>query len=89
MRCEPNVSVGTRPFFELAIKPLDGGRLIGWTSACGMRKAQICTRRSFARVRSDLLEVPTGSPPVIRLPNRQAANEKFEARFFSWSITTE
>jgi hypothetical protein len=24
----------------------------------------------------------------LRLPNRQAANEKIEARFFSWSITS-
>jgi hypothetical protein len=40
----------------------------------------------IARVRSDLLEVPTGSLPVIRA--FQTANEKVEARFFSWSITS-
>src|SRR5215469_3504894 len=35
--------------------------------ACGMRKEQICTRLSIARLRSDLLEFPTGSLSVIRV----------------------
>jgi hypothetical protein len=40
-------------------------------------------------VRSDLLEISyrvTSRDP--RLPNGQAAHEKIEARFFSWSITS-
>jgi hypothetical protein len=41
-------------------------------------------------VRSDILEVPTGSLPVIRViqTDERAVNEKIEARFLSWPITS-
>src|SRR5215831_11003830 len=45
---------------------------------------------SIARVRSDLLEVPTGSLPVILVfrTDERAVNRKIEARFLSWPITS-
>jgi hypothetical protein len=45
---------------------------------------------SIARVRSDLLEVPTGSLPVILVfqTDERAVNGKIEARFLSWPITS-
>jgi hypothetical protein len=40
-------------------------------------------------VRFDLLEVPTGSLPVIRaFQSDKPQMRKIEARFFSWSITS-
>jgi hypothetical protein len=56
--------------------------------ACDMRKEQICTRpfyRSRALGFAGISYGVTSLDP--RLPNRQAANAKIEARFFSWSIT--
>jgi hypothetical protein len=60
LRQRSRMACGAGLLLELAIKPLHRGRLIGWTPACGAQGA------SIARVRSDLLEVPTGSLLVIR-----------------------
>ena len=51
----------------------------------GLGRWRWVIERTFALICWNFLQVTSRDP---RLPNRQAANEKIEERFFSWSTTS-
>jgi hypothetical protein len=52
-----------------------------------MKKSRYAQGASIARVRSDLLEVPTGALPVIRaFQTDKPQMRNLRQRFFSWLI---